>query len=191
MEDIHLSSGIGTHLDSPKHFLKGGLSIDQLSIAHCMAPTCVIHLSETVGENAEYIVMEEDIIKWEEEHGLIPKESFVFIHTGWDQHWGKDKYCKANKKGECPFPGISSRAAELLVDRSVKGVGIDTAGIDPGMKTECKAHQILLNGNDVIIAEGLANLSKLPPKGSYAFLIPMKIENATEAPMRAIAFIED
>lgn len=189
MEDIHLSGGIGTHIDAPKHFVKNGLSIDQVPLAHCMASACVIHMSEKVGKDAEYVIMEEDIIEWEEEYGLIPEEAIVLIHTGWDQYWDKDNYCKKNKKGECPFPGISSKAAELFVDRKVKGVGIDTVGIDPGLKTKAKAHQTLLKEN-ILVAEGLANLSLLPPKGAYAFFIPMKIKNAPEAPMRAIAFIE-
>ena len=175
-------------MDAPMHFVKEGMGIDEIPLAQCMAPAYVIDLQEKVGGDSEYVVMEEDIIEWEEEYGLIPDECFVLIRMGWDQFWNEEKFCKKNKKGECFYPGISSKAAELLVDRKVKGVGIDTLGIDPGIKKEAKAHEILLR-EDILIIENLANLSKLPPLGSYVFMIPMKIQDAPEAPTRAIAIV--
>ncbi|EKE08132.1 MAG: hypothetical protein ACD_17C00333G0003, partial [uncultured bacterium] len=72
----------------------------------------------------------------------------------------------------------------------VRGVGIDTLEIDPGNKKELKAHQILLQ-EELIVVEGLTNLSKLPPKGSFVFLIPIKIAEGAEAPIRAFALVEE
>lgn len=189
-EDIQMTAGIGTHMDAPKYLFKEGKTVDEIPLSQCMAHGCVVHLGEKVGQEADYMVTEEDLIEWEEENGLIPEEAIVLIQTGWDQYSKDSKYCHKDKKGGCHFPGISSKAAELLVDRKVKGVGIDTAGIDPGMKSKAKAHRILLQGG-IVVVEGLMNLQLLPPKGSYIFFIPMKIEGAPEAPIRAIGFVEN
>ncbi|OGN56960.1 MAG: hypothetical protein A3D96_06415 [Chlamydiae bacterium RIFCSPHIGHO2_12_FULL_44_59] len=189
MEDIHMTSGIGTHMDAPSHFYQEGRGIDEIPLSQCMAPACVIHLEEKVGDNSDFVVMEEDLIEWEERYGIIPESSMVLIHTGWDRFAEDNRSCSKDKKG-CHFPGISSKAAALLVDRQVRGVGIDTLEIDPGNKKELKAHQILLQ-EELIVVEGLTNLSKLPPKGSFVFLIPIKIAEGAEAPIRAFALVEE
>jgi len=40
------------------------------------------------------------------------------------------------------------------------------------------------------IVENVANAKQLPPLGAHVLILPMKIEGATEAPVRMIAAID-
>lgn len=188
MNDISLSSGIGTHMDAPAHFVKKGKSIDQIPLEKCFAPACVFHLKESVQNNSDYAISALDIEKWERAHGVIPPHSIVLAHTGWDRFSDKADFYSLDDAGICHYPGFSASAAEMLVARKINGVGIDTLGIDPGCETQFPAHQVLLK-EGIFIVEILANLEKLPPTGAMVYILPMKIKNAPEAPARAMAII--
>jgi kynurenine formamidase len=185
-DDIALSSGIGTHMDAPSHFYREGKTIDQIPIAQCCGPACVLHLADRVKGDGDYEISMADIELWEKEHGKIPPKSIVLVHTGWDRYWGKEEFCFQDDTGVCHFPGFSKAAAELLVTRQVNGVGIDTTGIDPGFQSRGLAHLVFLK-EEMFLVENLANLGRLPPKGAFVYILPMKIEGAPEAPVRAIA----
>jgi len=188
LNDISLSSGIGTHMDAPRHFYAEGNSIDQIPLERFFGPACVLHLSEKVKDNANYSISVEDLHVWEKTHGSIPPKCLFFADTGWDRLWGKNSYCIPSESGGCPYPGFSAEAAKLLVQRKVNIVGIDTLGLDPGCNLEAPAHQILLK-EEIPLIECLANLDKIPPKGAMVFALPMNIQGAPEAPVRVVAFI--
>ena len=88
--------------------------------------------------------------------------------------------------GVCHFPGLAASGAQLLADRNVNGVGVDSMGVDPGVLRGFPAHLLLLKVNIVLI-ENLANLGLVPPTGATGFILPMKIKDAPEAPVRAMA----
>lgn len=177
-EDMTLSTGVGTHMDAPHHFFPEGKTIDQIPLEQCFGPACVLHL-----DVVDYAISADDIERWEEANGQIEAGSIVFAHTGWDRLWGREEFV-------CTFPGFSEEAAKLLVKRKVKGVGIDTTGIDPWNVERGLAHIVFLK-EGIWLVENLANLGKLPPKGSYVYVLPMKIEGAPEAPVRAFAQIKN
>ena len=87
------------------------------------------------------------------------------------------------------FPGFSRAAAEFLVSqRAVRGVGIDTASIDPGRSRDFPAHRVL-NGADVYALENVAALDRLPARGAVVTALPVKIKGGTGGPVRIIATI--
>lgn len=190
LTNISLSSGIGTHMDAPMHFYPKGRAIDQIPIDQCCGPLCVLHIAEKVNGNADYAISAEDIHNWEKANGLIPAESIFLAHTGWDHYWGQEKFCFQDDKGICHYPGFSKEAAELLVMRKVKGVGIDTLGIDRGCQNPAFAHIVLLKEN-LFLVENLANLRQVPAIGAFGYILPIKLEGAPEAPVRAIAVIDN
>ena len=85
------------------------------------------------------------------------------------------------------FPGLSVKAAEFLVEREVIGLGIDTLSPD-GTNDDFPVHQILL-GQGKYIVENLAHLDQIPIIGASIIVLPLKIEGATESPIRAIGVI--
>lgn len=189
IEDIHLCTGIGTHMDSPSHFKKDGYSIDEIPLEDCIGEACVLHLKDVVKDDIDYGVSKEDILNWEKKHGKIETGFHVLIHTGWDRYWEQDRFCVVDPDETSHFPGILECAANLLLERKVKMVGIDSMGLDIGKDSKFPAHITLLN-NDICIVENLANLELLPPKGAKITMYPMKIKDAAEAPVRAVASIE-
>ena len=86
------------------------------------------------------------------------------------------------------FPGIAPELAEVLVQRGVKAVGIDTASIDFGPSTDFRTHQILM-GAGVTGLENLTGLETLPERGAWVVALPMKIGAGSGAPARIAALL--
>ena len=135
----------------------------------------------------------EDIVQWEKQHGAIPKDSIVFLLTGWSQYWPDPyRYLGSPTPQDSTtlhFPGFSGEAVSFLVNhRAIYGIGIDTASIDPGQSTTFQAHQILAKANSFAI-ENLTNLEQLPPQGTLITSLPMKIKGGTGGPVRVMALL--
>ncbi|MDP3560166.1 MAG: hypothetical protein Q8R79_07465 [Legionellaceae bacterium] len=83
--------------------------------------------------------------------------------------------------------GISKQAAEYLVWRKVKGVGLDTASMDPGNDShDFWAHRIIL-GSNLYGIENVAHLDLLPVFGAKLIVAPMKIAGGSGGPSRLFA----
>jgi kynurenine formamidase len=121
--------------------------------------------------------------------GMDSVSLLKLFHTGWDRYWGTERFCEPDEQGVCHFPGISEEAAHFLVKRGVGVVGIDAMGIDVGINREYIAHKILL-GARIPLVENLACLRDLPAIGTTVYMLPMKIKDAPEAPIRAMAIID-
>ncbi len=191
--NISASEHGGTHLDAPIHFSQNGWSSDQIPIDRFLGAVFVIDVSEACAKNPDYQLTVEDITNWELKNGKLPAESIVLLRTGWGKFWpDKKKYLGNDKPGDTTnlhFPAFSKGSAEFLVkDRKIKGVGLDTASLDPGTSTDFIAHQVF-NGANVYGLENVANLEKLPEKGAMLIALPMKIEKGTGGPARIIALV--
>ncbi|MGH9799207.1 MAG: cyclase family protein [Blastocatellia bacterium] len=182
----------GTHLDAPIHFGEGKLAADEIPITRLVGPAIVIDIAQACAGNADYRLSAEDITIWEKAHGSIPNEAIVLVRTGWGKFWpDKKKYLGTDAPGDTAnlhFPGISREASELLVQRKIEAIGIDTASIDYGQSKDFITHQILYGAN-IYGLENVANLERLPAKGSTLIALPMKIKGGTGAPARIIALL--
>ena len=180
-QKINLMAGIGTHMDAPAHVMKNGRTIDNILLENLITQCVVIDVSENIDES--YIVTPEIIEKFEKEYGEIKENNFVIFYTGWDRFWNdKDKYINNHK-----FPSIDVSVAEMLLKRNISGLGIDTLSADTGEKG-FPVHRAIL-GADKYLVENVANAKELPPTGAKIFVLPIKIKDATEAPIRLIAII--
>ena len=192
--NISASEHGGTHLDAPIHFAKDGWTNDQIPIDRLMGSVFVIDIQEACAKNPDYQLQVEDIQNWEARNGMIPSNGIVLIRTGWSKLWpDKLKYLGNDKPGDASnlhFPGFSESAAVFLVkERKIKGVGLDTASLDPGTSQDFIAHQIFNEAN-VYGLENVAGLDQLPEKGALLIALPMKIENGTGGPVRIIALLD-
>jgi len=52
-----------------------------------------------------------------------------------------------------------------------------------------KVHKALL-GADKIIIENIANLDSIPPTGGFVLVLPIKIKDGIEVPVRLVGLIE-
>jgi kynurenine formamidase len=178
---IRMHEGIGTHMDAPAHCIAGGKSVDQLDLNNLIAPCVVIDISSNVHER--YSLCPQDILAFEKKHGIIPKGSFVIIHTGWGTFWNDpEKY-----RNDLIFPSVMATSAELLLERQIVGLGIDTLSPDRP-EDGFPVHKVLLQGEKYIV-ENVANATELPPVGAYSLALPLKIQGGTEAPIRLVGVL--
>lgn len=183
----------GTHLDAPVHFASTGMSVDEIPVENLLGPAVVIDIRMASQQNSDYQLTVQDITLWEQQNGPIAQNDLVLIQTGWGQYWPDPQKYLGSTTPDDPltlhFPGFSADAMSFLVhDRQVRGVGIDTASIDPGQSRDFMAHQILSTANSYAI-ENVAYLDQVPRRGATVFALPIKIKNGTGGPVRMIAVI--
>jgi len=184
-----LVAGTGTHMDAPAHFIQDATTIDQIPINNLIAPLCVINTVEKVKNNADYTLQSADLIEWEQAYGKIPPASVVVMNTGWAARWPNLKSFlneDANKLKH--FPGFSVEASQLLLERGVVGIGIDTFSLDAGIATTFPVHNLML-ARGVYFLECLTNLNSLPAQGAFIGVFPLKIAHAPEISARIIALV--
>ena len=183
----------GTHLDAPIHFASSGMSMDEIPVETLVGPAVVLDIREACQQNPDYELTVQDIHRWENQHGPIKPHELILLQTGWGAYWpDQRKYLGSPTPDDSltlHFPGYSAEAMTFLVhDRQIRGVGIDTASIDPGQSRDFQAHQILGAANRYAL-ENVANLDKIPTRGSVIFALPIKIKEGTGGPARIIAVV--
>lgn len=183
VQAVKMHAGVGTHMDAPSHFIPGGKSISDIPIENLIVPACVIDVSMQASEN--YMVSEKDLSSYEKTFTKIPKNSLVIFYTGWSKHWHEpSKYRNPDQNGVVRFPGVSAKVAEILMEREIAGIGIDTLSPD-GSDMSFPVHHIILGAGRYII-ENLCHCEKLPPQGSYVIALPLKVQEGTESAMRVV-----
>jgi kynurenine formamidase len=181
---------LGTHLDAPNHFERNQPSVDRIPPEQLFGPGVVIDVSGPVGNDPDYRLSLDDVRRFEQTHGNIPTGAVVLVHTGWSQFWNnRTRYQNQDVMGRMHFPGFSAQAVQFLVDqRQVRGVGLDTMSVDYGLSRDFVVHHALGKAGRFGL-ENLARLDKLPPRGFYLFVAPMKIETGSGGPARVFAVI--
>ena len=176
IEMLFLSTHTGTHIDAPYHFVKSGKKIHELDPSRFLQNAILIK----VRARPNYAITKSDIISFEKKHGKIPNNSTIIFATGWNDTTSRKDFFEKN-------PGLAESAAKYLVSKKTNLVGIDSPSIDVGSDSKYTAHHVLLKGN-VLILENLCNLSKIGTIHFNLVAIPLKLQNATGSPVRAIAF---
>jgi kynurenine formamidase len=186
------SEHVGTHLDAPFHFAEGKWTTEQIPLSQTIGPGIVLDVGRKVEGERDYQVQVNDILDWERTQGRIPKGTIVLLRTGWGKNWGDPRrYFGTAWPGDVEnlhFPGLSKEAAELLLQRGIKAVGIDTPSIDHGPSRDFPTHRVFAASN-IPIFENVAALDRVPVKGATIFAIPMKIQGGSGAPLRIFALL--
>jgi arylformamidase len=158
----------GTHFDPPVHFIPGGATIDQLDLSVLYGPARVVDFTRVARE-----ITARDL-----ERARIPKNTArLLFKTRSSTLWERAGFQR-------DYVGVAWDAAEWLVARGVKLVGVDYLSVETYGAVEPRTHRTLL-GAGVVIVEGL-NLRGIKP-GKYTFIgLPLKIQDGDGAPGRAI-----
>ena len=187
------SSSLMTLLGAPARFAPDRPAIADLRPDQLTGRTVVVGVVDAVRTHRDYAVTVDDFLRWERRHGRIREGSIVLIHTGFGFWWpDPERYLgqsgsSAGTPGQASHPGLHPEAARwLATDRRVKAVGMDTAGVDPGGSGSTEVAQILSEAH-IPIFTNVANMDRLPPTGSYGVALPLRLEDAGEAPVHIIA----
>ncbi len=165
---LSLGNHTGTHFDPPIHFLPNGKTIDQLDLNVLCGRARVV----------DFTRLEREITARDLERARIPRRTErILFKTRNSVLWQHASF-------RTDYVGVAWDAAEWLVARGVKLVGVDYLSIETYGASEPRTHRTLLSAG-VIIVEGL-NLRGIKA-GTYTFIgLPLKIHNGDGAPGRAI-----
>lgn len=188
-----------THIDAPVHYgtLSGGKpaeGIDRLPLELCIGPGMVLDFSAKAEGDA--ITVEDVKAELGRIGATVEPGAIVLIRTDRDRfHLEKDFW----KRGT----GMTAAATEWLIDQGCRVMGIDQWGWDLPFHVQIaearrtgnadlfwEAHRVGIR-KPYWHMEQLTNLSALPPKGFTVIVMPLKLKDASAAPARVVAILEE
>ena len=186
VQSLKMSSGIGTHIDAPCHFVKKGRDVASIHLDQLVVQAVVVDVRKD--NMRDYLIQYEDILQFEKQHRVDFKDTLVFALTGWSQYWHDAKQYRAfDSSGNSHFPTFSLSAVDYLLTKGVVGIGIDTLSPDAS-HSDFSVHRNVL-GADKYIIENVCNLDQMPPVGATVMALPLKISSGSEASCRVVAKI--
>jgi len=164
---MSLGAHTGTHMDAPLHFLKNGKSLDKLPLEATIGPARVVEIKDR------------EMVRPDElrAHNLRRGERILFKTRNSSRCWKTDAFIE-------DFVYISREAAQYLVDRGIRTIGVDYLSVGGFHRDGLETHRILL-GAEVWIIEGI-NLSKVKPGNYELVCLPLKVLGSDGAPARAL-----
>lgn len=160
---IEMNMHTGTHLDRSLHMIPDGTTVESLDLNKVITPCKVLDFTEI-----EEKITAEDLKKKEINEGdfiiLKTRNSFEDILEG-------------------DFVFLEKSGSAYLRDKKIKGVGIDSLGIERS-QPEHETHIQLLEV-DIVIVEGL-RLAHVEEGDYFLFAAPIYILGAEGAPLRAV-----
>ena len=167
---ITMVTNTGTYIDTPAHRYRDGHDLSGLPLERCAQVRALV-VRPTVDAIGPADLPDTDLT------GMA-----VLINTGWDEHWGTDRY------GDPQHPHVTEAGAQHLVDRGVTMVGIDSVNIDDTVGGHRPAHSLLL-GAGIPVVEHLTGLHRLPAEGAIFSAVPPRIAGLGTFPVRAFAVV--
>jgi arylformamidase len=156
----------GTHVDAPYHFEPDGIKTDEMSLEVLVGPARVVEVP--AGKSVERTDLERLDLRGVERLLLKTKNS-AFIHS---PDYRKD------------FVYLGPSAAEFVVERGIKLVGVDYWSVDGWGSQDYAAHHTLLRRGVAIIE--LMDLAQITPGDYELICLPVKIRGTGGAPARVL-----
>lgn len=174
---IVLGTHTGTHVDAPSHFIPGGGTIDNIPLELLCGPAVLLDM----GDYEEKQAFDTDFFVKHLEDGALPR---LVLRFNWSRHWGTLKYFTHN-------PFITENAAQWLIDRGVRMLGMDVPQVDSpdhgrGCNKDSPNHKIML-GQGCYFVENLVNLEKISGKTFEWIVAPLRLQGGDGAPCRSVA----
>jgi kynurenine formamidase len=193
---LRMGEHTGTHFDAPVHWITGkdlpDNACDTIPTRRFVGPACVIDVTKAVEQDADFLLMPEHIVAFEEQHGRIPRGAWVLLRTGWSRRTDPKDFL--NVGGDGPHsPGFHRSSSELLAhDRDVLGVGVETVGTDAGQAGTFDPpfpNHATMHGAGKFGLASLTNLDQLPAVGAVVIAAPLKIVGGSGSPLRVLAIV--
>jgi kynurenine formamidase len=167
---IAMIANTGTYVDSPFHRYEQGADLAALPLESLAAIEGVVVRATAATERA---------LGPEAFDGVQLRDRAVLVHTGWDAHFGTERYGAGH-------PFLTAAAAQLLVESGARLVGIDSLNIDDDADGARPVHTALLAAG-IPIVEHLRGLEQLADTGFRFHAVPVKVAGCGSFPVRAYA----
>jgi kynurenine formamidase len=193
--EIAMNEHTGTHFDAPVHWVTGRELPDNTTATippeRLVGPAVVIDVSAECAADPDFLLEPQHIEAWEAKHGRVPADCWLLLRTDWSKRHG-DAYTSRDETG-AHTPGPSPAAVRLMLERAVRGFGVETIGTDAGQAHSFDppypAHA-LLHGAGRYGLQCLSNLDQLPPTGAIVIAPPLKIVDGSGSPLRVLALVQ-
>lgn len=159
--DVHT----GTHIDAPLHMVVDGDTFETISMENLVGQCKVLDLTD----------VENGISKVDLEKFDVEKGDFVLFKT-------KNSF---EEEFNFDFIYLAQDGAEYLSQIAVRGVGIDTLGIERSQEGH-PTHKSLF-ANEIIIIEGL-RLKGIEQGEYFMVAAPLKLTGTDASPARVLLF---
>ena len=164
---LEMGAHTGTHMDAPAHFVRGGIGIDSMPLDAAIGLARVIPIRDRKSIKTDELVR----------HRIRRGERVLFKTHNSDHAWDTDSFVE-------DFVYLSATAAQYLVERQVRLVGVDYLSVGGFRADGVETHQALLKAG-IWIIEGL-NLKRVRPGRVQLVCLPLKISGGDGAPARAL-----
>ncbi len=171
LNEVCLSEHAGTHVDSPAHFIPGGLTVDSIPPEKLVGPGVVLDF--TYKEPWDPITWRDVEEALKSAGARDPEGMYLVVSTGWRP--GDD------------YPPLSPEAAARLAALEIRGIVLDTPS--PDRDPSAPAHLELL-ARGVVLVEMIQDPSRLPSNGFTLIVAPLKIKGGSGAPARVLALLD-
>jgi arylformamidase len=168
---MHYGNHTGTHIDFPAHVIPGGKTSSDFPIQDLIGSGLIIEVPET-----EQTITKEFV---NAQHS-IAQNDFIFFKTA---------NSKISKQAEFTekYVYIEPDAAEELIKKGIKIIGIDYISVDSFDAETLPVHHSFLS-QDILIVEGL-ELHGVPMGRCKIYIMPNNIPSMDGLPARVIAQI--
>jgi arylformamidase len=173
MEEFHMASHTGTHLDAPLHKMAGGASIDTYPLETFCGEQVIVDLTHLM---AGHPIGPADL----EVAGACAGK-ILLLNTGWGHKRAKTEEWIHRS------PWLSPAGAEWVVSHGVSAVGIDHFSIGGTGEENARTHEILL-GNGVWVIEELCFREgwREFAEGASFLALPLLVPGFSGSPCRAV-----
>jgi arylformamidase len=165
---ISMSSHAGTHIDPPAHFFPDGITVDQLPLDLLVGPAWLVRFSGP-GPITATMLESADIPAGVTRLLICTRNSDGPVITAFDEQ----------------FVALAPDAAQWVIARGVRLVGIDGPGIGPYAEDVSTAVHLSLLEAGVIPLEGL-NLAGVTPGAYELMCLPLALADGDGAPARVL-----
>lgn len=175
VSEIHMRVHSGTHIDAPVHFLnESDQAVESISLDILVGFCAVVEVPPEANEITREVL-----------EGLyLPQGSKRILFKTRNSNYWKEGV----REFQPDFVGIDEGAANYLVEKGYKLVGLDYLSISP-YKRSRPTHEAFLKAG-VVLLEGV-DLSRVG-EGYYSiFCLPLKLKGSDGAPARVILIEEE
>ncbi len=173
MSTVVMGNHSGTHADAPSHFLADGGGVETIPLERCIGPATVLDLS---GHAPRQEITVDDL---EAAMGGPPAPGArLLVRTDWDRELGSERYFT-------DFPPLALEVGEFLAGAKIWLLALDVPSLHP---TEASPLHEALLGAGVVVVESLANLCRLSSREVFFCGLPIRLDGADGAPIRAVAY---
>jgi len=169
---ISMGSHTGTHVDAPAHIIPAGATVDQLPIEVMIGPAWVAHLPGMSLITGPALAGA----------GIPGDTSRLLLCTD------NSSEAPGEPRFDAAFAALSPDAADWILERRIRLVGIDGPSIEPYVAPETPVHRRLL-GAGVVILENVA-LTGVDPGAYKLICLPLRVRCDDGAPVRAVLIAE-